>query len=892
MPAPPPATPPAGPDLPTGTVTFLMSDIEGSTRLLQALGDRYAAVLDDHYRLISDACTAAGGLQISTEGDATFWAFPEAPAALRAAIGAQQSIEFHPWPSDATVRIRMGVHTGDGRTMGSTYVGLDVHRVARIASAGHGGQVLVSAATRALTERTLPERAELRDLGQHRLKDLDAPEHLFQLLVPDLRSDFPPLGSLDGGRSEHLPAQLTSFVGRDREKRELLELLARSQLLTLTGPGGTGKTRLSLEVAAAASDAFDDGVWFVSLSAITDPDLVIPTIAATLGLREGGARPFAEILADHLRHRSILLVLDNFEQLMPAAASVSELVRAAPRTKLLVSSREALRVAGEQEFPVPPLAVPDRPGELRLEDLRAADSVALFLQRASLVQPGFALTADNARAVAAICIRLDGLPLAIELAAARVGLFEPADVLVRLDRRLSFLAGGRDVPERQRTLRGAIDWSYDLLDDGEQVVFRRLSTFAGGCTLDAIETVCRPEEFGLDTVDVVSALHDKSLLRRESGPQVGARFTMLETIREYGLELLDASTEAALVRRGHAQFFGELAEAAAEPLQGAGQQQWLDALDREMANVRAAIRWAIETREVEPGLRLVIALKTFWVFRNHLTEARHLLSELLELAGELPTTLRAAALGAAADLATWQADYIAARQRAEESLTLYRELADPAGIADQLADLGWAMATTDPVRAHALFTESIATYRTLGGPPPIGHALIGMAMPEMQFRDVEAAMRHLDEAAAVFHTAGDESTALIADGLYGVCLRLQGDLAAARRRYLDVLGRAEVMNAQMVLGLPLQALADLALLEGDPERAAVLDAAQAQHAERLGGTPSLELMGIPGVPQRARDALGDAPYDAAAAHGRSMPLHDAIRLARGEAQVQDGPSLA
>ena len=882
MPDPPPAPPPAATALPTGTVTFLMSDIEGSTRLLQALGDRYAVVLDDHYRILIDACTAAGGLQVSTEGDATFFAFPEAPAALRAAIAAQRSLKSHAWPSDATVRVRMGIHTGDGRKMGSTYVGLDVHRVARIAGAGHGGQILVSAATCALAERSLPDGAELQDLGQHRLKDLDTPEHLFQLLVPDLPSDFPPLGSLGGGRADHLPAQLTSFVGRDREMRDLLELLPRSQLLTLTGPGGTGKTRLSLEVAAAASDAFDDGAWFVSLSAITDSDLVIPTIAATLGLRESRGRPIADSLADHLRDRSVLLVLDNFEQLMPAAASVGDLVRAAPPTKLIVSSREALRVAGEQEFPVPPLAVPDRASELRLEDLRAADSVALFLQRARLVRPGFDLTADNALAVAEICARLDGLPLAIELAAARVRLFEPADILARLDRRLSFLAGGRDVSERQRTLRGAIDWSYELLDKGEQVLFRRLSTFAGGCTLEAVQAVCRPEELGLETVDVISALHDKSLVRRDNAALAGLRFTMLETIREYGLELLAASSEAADVRRRHARFFGELAEAAAALLDGPGQQQWLDALDREMANLRAAIRWAIEAQEFDPGLRLVIALKTFWVFRSHLSEARQLLAELLELPGELPTTVRAAALGVAADLATWQADYIAAGRQAEESLALYRELADPAGIADQLADLGWATATTDPARAHALFTESVDTYRKLGAPPPIGHALIGMAMPEMQFRNVEAAKLHLEEAAAVFHAAGDESTTLIANGLYGVCLRLEGDLAAARRRYLDVLRRAELMNAQIVLGLPLQALADLALLQGDPERAAVLDGAQAQQAERLGGTPSLELMGIPAVAERARTELGNERYEAASARGRSMPLDEAIRLARGD----------
>jgi predicted ATPase/class 3 adenylate cyclase len=865
-----------------------MSDIEGSTRLLQALGDAYAAVLDDHYQILDAACTAVGGSQVSSEGDATFFAFREAPAALGAAVEAQRRLESHAWPPDVTVRVRMGIHTGDGRLMGSNYVGLDVHRVARIASAGHGGQILVSAATRGLAEHSLPGGARLLDLGQHRLKDLDAPEHLFQLVVPDLPSAFPPLRSL-GGRRDHLPSQLTSFVGRDREKRELLELLGRSRLLTLIGPGGTGKTRLALEVAAAASDLFDEGAWFVPLAAITDPDLLFPTIAATFGLREGGARPIADTLAEHLRDRSVLLVLDNFEQLMPAAASVSELVRAAPRTKLLVSSREAMHVAGEQEFPVPPLAVPDRGAEVRLEDLRSADSVALFLQRARLVRPGFDLTAENAQAVAEICARLDGLPLAIELAAARVRLFEPADVLARLDRRLSFLAGGRDVPERQRTLRGAIEWSYDLLDEDEKVVFRRLSIFAGGCTLAAVEAVCRPEELGREAVEVVAALHDKSLLRRDNPDLTALRVTMLETIREYGLELLDSSSEAADVRRRHAHFYMEFAEAAVEPVSGPGQQQVLDALDRDMGNFRAATRWAIDSQEVEHGLRLVVALNTFWVFRSHMREARQLLAELLALPGDLPTRLRAGALGVAGDLAAWQSDYIAARPPAEQSLALYRELADVAGIAGQLANLGWATVTTDPTRAHELFAESIDAYRKLGAPPPIGQALVGIAMPEMQFREVGAAKRHLEEAATVLHAAGDESSALIADGLYGVCLRLEGDLAAARQRYVDVLARAEAMNVHIALGLPLQALSDLALLQGDPEQAVVLDGAQAQLAERLGGTPGFEVMGIPTVAERARPEIGDERYEAAYARGRSMPLDEVIRLARGD-DAPDRPS--
>jgi predicted ATPase len=484
-------------------------------------------------------------------------------------------------------------------------------------------------------------------------------------------------------------------------------------------------------------------------------------------------------LTEHLRDRSVLLVLDNFEQLMPAANTLRELVGAAPGMKVLVSSREPLRIAGEQEFSVPPLAVPNRRAEVSIRDLRAVDSIALFLQRGGLVRPGFDLTAENADAVAEICARLDGLPLAIELAAARIRLFEPADILARLDRRLSFLAGGRDVPERQRTLRRTIEWSYDLLGEGEQVVFRRLSIFADGCTLDAVDSVCRPGELDLETIDVVSALHDKSLLRRDDEVLPALRVRMLETIREYGLELLDASSEAADMRRRHALFYVELAEAAADRMRGPGQEQVLDELDGDVGNFRAATRWAIDAHEVESGLRLVVALSAFWWFRSHLREARRLLAELLELPGVLPTGLRAAALGVAADLASWQSDYATARPAAEQSLALFRELDDLPGVAGQLATLGFATATTDPARARALFTESIDAYRKLGAPPPIGRALMGIALREMQFRDIEAAKGHLDEAAGVLHAAGDETFALIADAIYGVCLRLEGDLAAA-----------------------------------------------------------------------------------------------------------------
>ena len=464
--------------LPTGTVTFVMTDIEGSTRLLQTLGDQYPQLLADHYRLLREAFGSAG-VEVRSEGDALFYVFVDAPSAVRAALDGQRRLAEHQWPANASVRVRMGVHSGEGRLLDGDYVGLDVHRTARITDAGHGGQVVLSDAAHVLAAAGLPPEAALRDLGEHRLKDLERPERVFQLVVPDLPADFPPLHSLEA-RQHDLPAQVTSFVGRQRERDQLVELLGSCRLVTLTGPGGTGKTRLAIEVADGCIDAFADGVHLVPLATISDADLVLPTVAAQLGLRETPASPVREVLIDHVKQRQILLVLDNFEQIIEAAATIGELLAAALRLRLLVTSREPLRIAGEQEYPVPPLALPNGRVGRGADELRSVDSVTLFVQRARSVRPSFDLTAANANAVAEICTRLDGLPLALELAAARVRLFEPQELLPRLDRRLTFFAGGRDLPERQRTLRGAIDWSYELLTAAEQALFRRLSVFSGG----------------------------------------------------------------------------------------------------------------------------------------------------------------------------------------------------------------------------------------------------------------------------------------------------------------------------------------------------------------------------------------------------------------------------
>jgi class 3 adenylate cyclase len=465
--------------LPTGTVTFLFSDIEGSTRLLQTLGDRYVAVLDEHAAILRRAVAGAGGVEVSTEGDSFFVAFASPQAAVRAAVATQRGLAAHDWPPGRPVRVRMGLHTGEGVLGGDNYVGLDVHRAARIAGAAHGGQVLVSDATRALVDHGLPDGASLRDLGEHRLKDIALPERLHDLVIEGLRADFPPPRTLDA-RRDNLPVQLTSFVGRNEEIAEVRRLLGRTRLLTLSGPGGVGKTRLALQVAAELLAGFGDGAFFVDLSSVTDPALVPSVVAQVLGVPEVAGRPILEAVRDRLRNQELLLVVDNFEQVVEAAPLLEELLTAAPALKVLVTSRVVLSLRGEQEYVVPPLELPDPE---RLPDLPAlgrVEAVRLFTERAQAVRPGFRLTEENAPAVAEICARLDGLPLAIELAATRTQVLSPEQLLARLQQRLALLtSGARTLPERQRTLRAAIAWSYDLLEAAERRLLARLSVFSG-----------------------------------------------------------------------------------------------------------------------------------------------------------------------------------------------------------------------------------------------------------------------------------------------------------------------------------------------------------------------------------------------------------------------------
>jgi predicted ATPase/class 3 adenylate cyclase len=719
-------------ELPTGTITFLFTDIEGSTRLLHELGaEAYAQALAEHRRLLREAFTRQAGVEVDTQGDAFFFAFPTAPGALRAAADGQRALASGP------ISVRMGLHTGTPHPTEEGYVGTDVHRGARIAACAHGGQVLVSASTAALVGGD-----GLRDLGEHRLKDLLEPIRLYQLEINGLPDEFPPLKSL---YRTNLPVPATPFLGREHELAEVLGLLENTKLLTLTGPGGTGKTRLGLQAAAEASDRYPDGVFWVPLAPLRDSDLVLETAAQALAASDG--------LAEHVADRSLLLLLDNFEHVVEAADGLAELLAACPNLQLLVTSRELLGLPAEQAYPVPPLE-PNEGNEL-------------FLARAHAVDPGFAASA----AVPELCARLEQLPLALELAAARVRVLSPEQLLERLAGRLDLLKAGRGVHARQQTLRATIEWSHELLDDDEQRLFARLAVFRGGCTLVSAEEVCDAD------LDTLQSLVDKSLVRVRDGD----RFWMLETIREYAVERLEASGEADQLRRRHAEHFLALAEEA-EPHAREVDPATLDRLDREADNMRAALDWLEAAGETQLVLRLAGALDDFWGAKGHFAEGRRRIEAALA-ADASPTAARAKALNAAGDMAIGHGDQAAARLRAEEALTLHRQLEDTWGVAVSLYVLGHVAADDE---------------------------------------DYETARRLWEEGGQLFAEAGDSFFALMTMRMLTWAYDGLGESDRAQGLMQDVLEQAREAGARHVEVHALESLAIDAALEARVEDAASL----------------------------------------------------------------------
>ncbi len=705
------------PDLPTGTVTLLFTDMEGSTRLLQKLGERYATVLADCRRLMRTAFAQYNGHEVDTQGDAFFVAFARATDAASAAVTIQRMLSDHAWPTDAVVRVRIGLHTGEPLLSSDGYIGVDVHHAARIMSAGHGGQILLSHTTRQLVEQHLPEGTFLQDLGEHRLKDLQRSSHLFQLSIAGLPDTFPPLKTLDT-QPNNLPVQPTPFIGRKKEVAEVTRLLRRPEvrLVTLTGPGGVGKTRLGLHGAAELADHFADGVFVVALAHVSQPDQVLAAIAQTLAIGEASDQPLFPFLQAALKEKQILLLLDNFEQVAEAAVVVAELLAACPGLKVLVTSRGGLHVRAEHEFAVPPLSLPDLKRLPDLNTLSQYEAVALFIERALATRPDFQVTNANAPAVAAICSRLDGLPLAIELAAARIKHFPPQTLLARLEHGLSVLSGGaRDLPARQQTLRGAIAWSYDLLEPDEQHLFRHLAIFVNGWSWEAAEELCMrsmgANELEGDMLERLASLVDKSLVRQEQDAEGEVRFWMLQTLREFGLERLSSSGELEEVREAHAKYYLRLAEQAEPYLRKAEKVRWLDRLEQEHENVRAALSWLLEHAQVgaEQALRMCGAVGWFWYVRGYIREGQAFLEQALALRAGVTASVRAKALLVAGELAFYLDDYPRVEALVGESLEIYRELAHTNGMANALDILGnvsWAR--SDFVEAHSRLEEAFS----------------------------------------------------------------------------------------------------------------------------------------------------------------------------------------
>jgi len=832
---------------PSGTVTFLFTDIEGSTQLWEQFPEGMKTAYARQESILRQAAAAHGGYAYKMIGDAFQIAFDTAPEAVFTALEAQRALHAETWPETGPVRVRMALHTGVTEERSDDYVGPVLNRVARLLAVAHGGQVLLTQPTFDLVRDDLPYDINLRDLGEHRLKDLVRPERIYQLIATDLPFDRSPLQTLDTF-PHNLPVQVTSFIGREKEIKEIKRLLWESRLVTLTGPGGTGKSRLSLQIAAEFLELYPDGAWLVELAPITDPALLPQTVANALGVREAPGRPMLKLLTDYLRTKELLLILDNCEHLVDACAQlVDSLLRTSANILILASSREALGISGEASYRVPSLSTPDPRHLPPLEALTQFEAVQLFIERAEMVLPGFTVTNDNAPAVAQICHRLDGIPLAIELAAARVGVLRVEQIATRLDNRFRLLTGGsRTALPRHQTLRSLIDWSYDLLPDAERLILQRLSVFAGGWTLEAAEAICKEDGLESDEIlGLLTQLVNKSLVSVDHLQSTETRYHLLETIRQYSRDKLMESGGGERIRDRQLEYFLKLAEQAEPELRGPDQVAWLDRLEDELDNMRAALEWSLESKDEitwfpEAGLRLATALLWLWHIRGRRSEGVEWLERALSV-GRLEEArnylsvihirLRAKGLRVAGFLALMVGDATKAKLLAEESLTLHQtlDLNDKLGLAYTVLTLAKVAGDQQDIdRMNTLTEQSLAMFREAGDKFGIAESLMGIANTSRSGGNYEQAKSIESEILTLRKDLGDQdgiATSFL--GLGGLAFS-QGEYKEAHAMFEESLKAFRGVGNKWMMGNALFSLGEVAWAQGNYDQAAeMLDEALA-----------------------------------------------------------------